>query len=143
MVDNAEDNNPSYTFTNRGIYYFSRLVPHDICYHYKQPKIVQSLRTRSRKDAAKYSRLLTHQLDTYWAELRINQPDTLCSTFLLSPPTEVTLPIALDTYFAIKGKNGNESFFRHSERYINYLIEAIADKPIKYFTTIDATTFRN
>jgi len=65
MVDNAEDNNPSYTFTNRGIYYFSRLVPHDICYHYKQPKIVQSLRTRSRKDAAKYSRLLTHQLDTY------------------------------------------------------------------------------
>ena len=136
-------NNPPYTFTKRGIYYFSRLVPHDIRYHYKQPRIVQSLRTRLRKDAANYSRSLTHQLDTYWSELRINQPDIPCSNFLLNQPTEVTLRIALDTYFTIKGNNRNETFFRHSERYINYLIEATADKLIKYFTTIDATTFRN
>ena len=136
-------NNPPYTFTKRGIYYFSRLVPHDIRYHYKQPRIVQSLRTRLRKDAANYSKLLTHQLDNYWAELRINQPDIPCSNFLLNQPTEVTLRIALDTYFTIKGNNRNETFFRHSERYINYLIEATADKPIKFFTTIDATTFRD
>ena len=136
-------NNPPYTFTKRGIYYFSRLVPHDIRYHYKQPRIVQSLRTRLRKDAANYSRSLTHQLDTYWSELRINQPDIPCSNFLLNQPTEVTLRIALDTYFTIKGNNRNETFFRHSERYINYLIEATADKPIKFFTTIDATTFRD
>ena len=136
-------NNPPYTFTKRGIYYFSRLVPHDIRYHYKQPRIVQSLRTRLRKDAANYSRSLTHQLDTYWSELRINQPDIPCSNFLLNQPTEVTLRIALDTYFTIKGNNRNETFFRHSERYIDYLIEATADKPIKFFTTIDATTFRD
>ena len=136
-------NNPSYTFTKRGIYYFSRLVPYDIRYHYKQPRIVQSLRTRSRKDAAKYSKLLIHQLDNYWAELRINQPDIPCSNFLLNQPIEVTLRIALDTYFSIKGKNRNETFFRHSERHVNYLIEATADKPIRYFTTIDSTTFRN
>jgi len=136
-------NNPPYTFTKRGIYYFSRLVPHDIRYHYKQPRIVQSLRTRLRKDAANYSRSLTHQLDTYWSELRINQPDIPCSNFLLNQPTEVTLRIALDTYFTIKGNNRNETFFRHSERYINYLIQATTDKPIKYFTTIDATTFRD
>ena len=136
-------NNPPYTFTKRGIYYFSRLVPYDIRYHYKQPRIVQSLRTRSRKDAVKYSKLLSHQLDAYWAELRVNQPDIPCSSFLLNPPTEITLRIALDTYFSIKGKNRNETFFRHSERYINYLIQATTDKPIKYFTAIDATTFRN
>jgi len=53
------------------------------------------------------------------------------------------LRIALDTYFTIKGNNRNETFFRHSERYINYLIQATTDKPIKYFTTIDATTFRD
>ena len=137
------NNNPPYTFTKRGIYYFSRLVPHDIRYHYKQPRIVQSLRTRLRKDAAKHSKLLMHQLDTYWSELRINQPDIPCSRFLLNQPIEITLRIALNTYFTIKGNNRNETFFRHSERYINYLIEATADKPIKYFTTIDATTFRN
>ena len=136
-------NNPPYTFTKRGIYYFSRLVPYDIRYHYKQPRIVQSLRTRSRKDAAKHSKLLTYQLDNFWAELRINQPDIPCSNFLLNQPTEVTLCIALNTYFTIKGENRNETFFRHSERYINYLIQATADKPIKYFTTIDATTFRD
>jgi len=136
-------NNPPYTFTKRGIYYFSRLVPYDIRYHYKQPRIVQSLRTRSRKDAAKHSKLLTYQLDNFWAELRINQPDIPCSNFLLNQTIEVTLRIALDTYFSIKGNNRNETFFRHSERYINYLIKATADKPIKYFTTIDATTFCN
>ena len=136
-------NNPPYTFTKRGIYYFSRLVPHDIRYYYKQPRIVQSLRTRLRKDAANYSRSLTHQLDTYWSELRINQPDIPCSRFLLNQPIEITLRIALNTYFTIKGNNRNETFFRHSERYINYLIEATADKPIKFFTTIDATTFRD
>ena len=136
-------NNPPYTFTKRGIYYFSRLVPHDIRYHYKQPRIVQSLRTRSRKDAAKYSKLLTYQLDNFWAELRINQPDIPCSNFLLNQPTEVTLRIALNTYFTIKGKNRNETFFRHSERHVNYLIQATTDRPIKYFTTIDATTFRD
>ena len=103
-------NNPPYTFTKRGIYYFSRLVPYDIRYHYKQPRIVQSLRTRSRKDAAKHSKLLTYQLDNYWAELRINQPDIPCSNFLLNQPTEVTLRIALDTYFTIKGNNRNETF---------------------------------
>ena len=137
------NNNPSYTFTKRGIYYFSRLVPHDIRYHYKQPRIVQSLRTRLRKDAANYSKLLTHQLDNYWSELRINQPDIPCSSFLLNQPIEITLRIALNTYFTIKGDNRNETFFRHSERYIDYLIEATADKPIKFFTTIDATTFRD
>ena len=136
-------NNPPYTFTKRGIYYFTRLVPQDIRHHYKQPRIVQSLRTRLRKDAAKYSKLLAYQLDTYWAELRINQHDIPCSAFLLNQPTEVTLRIALDTYFSIKGNNRNQTFFRHSERYVNYLIQATSDKPIKYFTTIDATTFRD
>ena len=136
-------NNPPYTFTKRGIYYFTRLVPQDIRHHYKQPRIVQSLRTRTRKDAINYSKLLTHQLDTYWAELRINQYDIPCSAFLLNQPKEVTLRIALDTYFSIKGKNRNQTFFRHSERYVSYLIQATSDKPIRYFTTIDATSFRD
>ena len=46
--------------------------------------------------------MLTHQLNTYWVKLRINQPDVPCSTFLLNPPTEITLRIALVTYFSIK-----------------------------------------
>ena len=136
-------NNPPYTFTKRGIYYFTRLVPQDIRHHYKQPRIVQSLRTRLRKDAAKYSKLLAYQLDTYWVELRINQHDIPCSAFLLNQPIEVTLRIALDTYFSIKGRNRNQTFFRHSERYVSYLIQATSDKPIRYFTTIDATSFRD
>ena len=30
-------NNPAYTFTKRGIYYFTRLVPQNIRHHTKQP----------------------------------------------------------------------------------------------------------
>ena len=55
-------------------------------------------------------------------ELRFNQP------------TEVTLHIALDTYFSIKENNRNQAFFRHSKHYIDYSIQAITDKLIKYFT---------
>ena len=44
MVHNAEDKQqPPYTFTKRGIYYFNRLVPCDIRHHDKQSRIVQSL----------------------------------------------------------------------------------------------------
>lgn len=136
------NNNPPYTFKKRGIYYFSRLVPQDIRHHYKQARIVQSLRTRSKKNAASQSRLLLNQLDNYWSELRISQHNIPCSAFLLSPPTEVTLHVALDTYFSIKGNNRNQSFFRHTQRCVDYLVRATSDKPIRYFTTVDATNFR-
>jgi hypothetical protein len=45
MVD--KNRSPKYTYLKDGIYYFSRLVPHDLKDHYSKPRIVQSLRTSS------------------------------------------------------------------------------------------------
>jgi hypothetical protein len=40
-----------YLYQKRGVYYFSRRVPEDLLCHYKQSKIVFSLRTKSIKAA--------------------------------------------------------------------------------------------
>jgi len=45
--------NPSYTFLKQGIYYFSKRIPTDLQQHYRQPRVVQPLKTRSVKEAAK------------------------------------------------------------------------------------------
>ncbi len=52
--------NPKYTFTKRAIYYYSRLVPSDLRHHYRTARLVQSLKTRSTREACKLSRLLEH-----------------------------------------------------------------------------------
>jgi len=38
MVD--KNRSPKYTYLKDGIYYFSRLVPHDLKDHYSKPRIV-------------------------------------------------------------------------------------------------------
>ncbi len=47
MVDFS---NPKYTYTKRGVFYFSKKVPTDLRHHYKKPIITQSLRTKSKID---------------------------------------------------------------------------------------------
>jgi len=41
------------TFLKQGIYYFSKRIPTDLQQHYRQPRVVQPLKTRSVKEAAK------------------------------------------------------------------------------------------
>ena len=46
----VELSNPKYTYTKRGVFYFSKKVPTDLRHHYKKPIITQSLRTKSKID---------------------------------------------------------------------------------------------
>jgi hypothetical protein len=43
---------PRYKFLKDGSYYFSRAVPKDLQHHYKTQRIVQSLKTKYRNQAA-------------------------------------------------------------------------------------------
>ena len=57
----VELSNPKYTYTKRGVFYFSKKIPTDLRHHYKKPIITQSLRTKSKMAAEKASKLLqTH-----------------------------------------------------------------------------------
>ena len=53
----VELSNPKYTYTKRGVFYFSKKVPTDLRHHYKKPIITQSLRTKSKMAAEKASKL--------------------------------------------------------------------------------------
>ncbi len=48
MVDKLRG---KYLFQKRGVYYFSKQIPKDVRQHYSQNRIVQSLKTKSVKDA--------------------------------------------------------------------------------------------
>ena len=45
--------NPKYTYTKRGVFYFSKKIPTDLRHHNKKPIITQSLRTKSKMAAEK------------------------------------------------------------------------------------------
>ena len=97
--------NPSYTFLKQGIYYFSKRIPTDLQQHYRQPRVVQSLKTRSVKEAAKTARHLSQRLETYWQELRLQQQDAVPFEYLLkNRRQQLTLSDAFQLYLEIKGQ---------------------------------------
>lgn len=63
--------NPSYTYTKRNFFYFSRAVLKDLRDHYKTNRIVISLRTKSAYRANIASRNLSAKLEDYWLGLRL------------------------------------------------------------------------
>lgn len=142
MVDQYRTN-PAYTFKRNGVYYFTKRIPNDLKYHYKNPRLVKSLRTRSKSSARQSAIALSNKLETYWEQLRVdNLEDIPFGDCLYKSTHNLSLNDALNTYFESR-PNKSKLFYNSTARHISYLIEATADKPIKYFTTIDATTFRN
>jgi integrase len=142
MVDQYRTN-PAYTFKRNDIYYFTKRIPHDLKYHYKNPRLVKSLRTRSESSARQSAIALSNKLETYWEQLRVdNFEDIPFSDCLYKSTHNLSLNDALNTYFESR-PNKSKLFYNSTARHISYLIEATADKPIKYFTTVDATTFRD
>ena len=55
-MDAVNQIHPLYTYTKRGVYYFTRYVPSDHRAHYRSHRIVKSLKTSSAKDAARSAR---------------------------------------------------------------------------------------
>ena len=76
MVDQMEDQiklTSKYSFTKRDIYYFSRRVPEDLQQHYKQARIVTSLKTKSFKEPTTAIKLINNQLEQLWFQLRTKE----------------------------------------------------------------------
>ena len=111
--------NVPYTFKRAGYYYFTRRVPADLLSHYKYPRIVQGLRTKSAQIAKSRAMVAAAKLDEYWSHLRMTDPDLLGYRLLrsgyqayskkmqhnVSTVAEpcITLAEALETYLTQKG----------------------------------------
>lgn len=135
--------NPAYTFKRNGIYYFSKRIPNDLKYHYKNPRLVKSLRTRNESSARQSAIALSNKLETYWEKLRVDNFEDIPFCDCLHKSTHnLSLSDALNTYFESRPSK-SKLFYDSTVRHISYLIQATSDKPIKYFTTVDATSFRD
>ena len=56
-----------YTFVRDGYYYFSRRVPNDVRAHYRYPRIVKALNTRSASEARVRAVNAAAKLDSFWS----------------------------------------------------------------------------
>ena len=146
MVDISH---PRYTYKKRGVFYFSKAVPKDLRHHYLKPRIVQSLRTKSQPQARYAALKLASRLDDYWLTLRLREVEIPAAHLLRSVPSQnihSTLPTitdALDLYHRIKGENKSPTFFTHSKRTVDYLIQCLGCRSLDQYSSADAATFRD
>jgi len=142
-----------YTFNRGGYYYFTRRVPVDLLPHYRCPRIVQGLATKSPSAAKTRAMVAAAKLDEYWSHLRMVNPD-LVGMHLLRQPDQVanstnnvvasiSLTEALNTYLTQKGKGRGKTFKAAAERACRYLVKATELKNLHEYTRQDALDFRD
>ena len=140
---------PRYTFRKNGVYYFTRSVPKDLRHHYSRDRLVESLKTKSRDQAALAAKVLATRLDQYWFELRLNENDVPLAHFLANSSKSTkqqnlpTLNEALELYLKLKGNNRGKNFYIQTTRSVEYFIKATKKKSLADITTKDATKFRD
>ena len=71
-----------YCYSRDGIFYFTRRIPKDLQGHYRCPRIVLSLRTKSERAAQTKSTSLAARLDEEWMALRWRSNDNPLKRFL-------------------------------------------------------------
>ena len=146
MVDKLRG---KYLFQKRGVYYFSKQIPKDVRQHYSQNRIVQSLKTKSVKDAFYQSQNLLHRLNQHWFYLRVKDENILLFPYQLTQQifqkgAQIPkLSDALQTYFKLKGKGKGEIFFRATRRAVRDVIALLKDRYLNDYSTTDAAQFRD
>ena len=62
---------PAFVYAKRGIFYFGRRVPKDVQRFYSSPKVVLSLRTKSKTKAERQAQRIAAKLEEQWDLLRL------------------------------------------------------------------------
>ena len=146
MVDKLRG---KYLFVKRGVYYFSKQIPKDVRQHYSHNRIVQSLKTKSVKDAFYQSQNLLHKLNQHWFYLRVRDENILQFPYQFTQqtpqkrPQNPKLSDALQTYFKLKGKGKCEIFYRATRRAVRDVIALLKDRYLNDYSTNDAAHFRD
>lgn len=136
---------PSTFLYKRGpIYYFRRHIPLDLHHHYKSRIICTSLRTRSLSLAQRSASVMASKLDTEWMTLRLtNQLPTNTQASITQPQIRTTFADALDLYLRLKSAGKPATFETGARRNVDYLSEAVKEKELTHYTSVDAGKFRD
>jgi integrase len=138
---------PRYTFPKLGIYYFTRSVPDDLRHLYSRPRIVKSLRTKSRPEAKLAADALAAKLNDYWLGLRLTKADVPGQNLILDQAkTTSSLPTieeCLKQYLRVKGHNRPKTFFMGANRNIGYLVAHLGNRPLDDYNSADGSLLRD
>ena len=137
-------------FQKRGVFYFTRRVPSDIQAHYGRPRIVLSLRTKSRRTAAAKAASLAAHLDSDWMALRWRKQGDALTRFLIEPdrnPASLSsapsITQAKAEYVTAKKAGRSITFIQGAERATRYLLEVCKDKPIDGYSRSEINALRD
>ena len=104
----------SFTFNRCGYYHFSRRVKFDLLNHYKYPRVVQGLHTRSAAIAKTRVLVPAAKFNEYCSLLRMTDRESVDIQRIKAQPkqskqgysgTIVSLQKAMDVYLTAKDKN--------------------------------------
>jgi integrase len=140
MVDQL----PSYLFTKRDVYYYSRRIPPKMWAIYGKKRLVISLGTKSFNQGLSLSHALTVKLDKLWGEDK-PIPSSLDVLVAKVEPRkrEPRLSEARDSYLAIRGVGKPKTFERATIRNIQAVIDQIGDLKLTHYTTLEASKVRD
>ena len=132
--------NAHYLKLKGNTYYFSRRVPKRLQRHCSRDRIEVCLHTSSRHQAARYSIILSSQLEDQWAVLKRRDISQCLWTYFetdqrLSPTNgpmtadnsttdAPRLSEATQTYVFMKGANRSSTFASGVQRSVRYLVDA-------------------
>ncbi len=144
------DQKHPYIFIKRNVFYFSRRIPNDLKSHYNRNRIVFSLRTKSLKSAQAQTISLIAKLDQEWLMLRWRSSKNLFNRFLLdcaatdiTNPPAPTLSEAKKLYLQVKGAGRSIAFFQSADRFVDYTIKLLGDRPINTYSRMEANQLRD
>ncbi|MCP4881858.1 MAG: tyrosine-type recombinase/integrase [Gammaproteobacteria bacterium] len=117
---------------------------------YTSKRIVLSLRTRSRRVALRGAQQISTQLENHWSAIRVD----LITKKLARQTTNQKLDPAFEgcgydlfdakeNYLKLKGQGKGHIFQRTTERNIDYIVEAIGNRDLSDYSTIDGAKFRD
>jgi integrase len=147
MATKSSPKYPRYTFKKGKVFYFTRVVPQDLCEHYSRKRIVASLRTTSFNQARILANTYSNKLEQYWLGLRLEKTQIPGLNLIKTSGTNTDslLPSIIDAkelYFSVKGKGKPKLFFDTANRNIRYLIDCLDNRSIDCYSTKDAAKFR-
>jgi len=131
-----------YLYKRSATYYFRRRVPEDVQRHYKSKVICRSLRTTSHSIALRGASVLAHQYESQWMTLRLGTGTTIPAPVKALSPS-LNFHEALELYLRLKSKGKPLTFESSAVRNVNYLVDAVGDKDLTDYTSIDAGKFRD
>ena len=128
-------------------YYFLKRVPYDLKEYYSVKRLCFSLKTKSYSSALRITKSVLQRLEDYWLGIRLQKMD-IPAIHLVKANDNINdssplISDALDLYLKLKGEGKDKTFIRTANRNIEYIVKVLGNKPIRSYSSSDASKFRD